>query len=113
MKYRIIPVTPFEQNCTLLWCEETLEAAVVDPGGDVDRILRAAEEAGVKIVKILVTHGHIDHAGGVATLVERLSVPIEGPQQEDDFWIDGMPQQSKMFGFPDVRSFTQIGRAHV
>ena len=79
---------------------------MVDPGGDVDRILRAAEEAGVKIVKILVTHGHIDHAGGVATLVERLSVPIEGPQQEDDFWIDGMPQQSKMFGFPDVRSFT-------
>lgn len=105
MKYRIIPVTPFEQNCSLLWCEETGKAAVVDPGGDLTRILRAVEENGLTLEKILVTHGHIDHAGGVAELAERLTLPIDGPQREDQFWIDGMPQQSKMFGFPNVRSF--------
>jgi len=106
MKYRIIPVTPFEQNCSLLWCEETGRAAVVDPGGDVSRILRAVEEIGATLEKILVTHGHIDHVGAVAELAERLSLPIEGPQRADQFWIDGLPQQSKMFGFPNVRAFT-------
>jgi glyoxylase-like metal-dependent hydrolase (beta-lactamase superfamily II) len=105
MKYRIIPVTPFEQNCSLLWCEETGRAAVVDPGGDAERILRAVDACGVILEKILVTHGHIDHAGAVAELAERFSLPVEGPQREDQFWIDGMPQQSKMFGFPNVRSF--------
>jgi hydroxyacylglutathione hydrolase len=74
--------------------------AVVDPGGDVSRILRAVEANGVELEKILVTHGHIDHAGAVAELAERLSLPIEGPQREDQFWIDGMPAQSKMFGLP-------------
>jgi glyoxylase-like metal-dependent hydrolase (beta-lactamase superfamily II) len=106
IKYQIIPVTPFEQNCSLLWCDETLRAAVVDPGGDISRILNAVKKNGVELEKILVTHGHIDHAGGVAELAQRLSLPIEGPQREDQFWIDGMPQQSRMFGFPDVRSFT-------
>ncbi|WP_153116474.1 MBL fold metallo-hydrolase [Rhodocyclus tenuis] len=106
MQYRIIPVTPFQQNCTLLVCEKTKRAAVVDPGGDIEQILAVAAKAGATLEKILVTHGHIDHAGGVAALAERLSLPIEGPQREDQFWIDGMPQQSKMFGFPDVRAFT-------
>ncbi|HPT48636.1 MAG TPA: MBL fold metallo-hydrolase [Accumulibacter sp.] len=106
MKYQIIPVTPFEQNCSLLWCEKSKRGAVVDPGGDLPRILRAAETNGVTLEKILVTHGHIDHAGGVAELAKRLSLPIEGPQREDGFWIDGMPAQSKMFGFPNVRAFT-------
>lgn len=105
MHYAIIPVTDFEQNCTLFWCDATREAAVIDPGGDIDRIEQAVAEKGLKLVRILVTHGHIDHAGGVATLAERLGVPIEGPHQEDRFWIEGMPQQSRMFGFPDVRSF--------
>ena len=106
LKYQIIPVTPFEQNCSLLWCDQTLRAAVVDPGGDILRILAAVKKNGVVLEKILVTHGHIDHAGAVAELAEQLSVPIEGPQREDQFWIDGMPQQSKMFGFPNVRAFT-------
>ena len=104
--YQIIPVTSFEQNCTLLWCEETMRAAVVDPGGDIPRILSAVKANGVTLEKILVTHGHIDHAGAVADLAEQLSLPIEGPQREDQFWIDGMPQQSKMYGFPNVRVFT-------
>ena len=106
MKYQIVPVTPFEQNCSLLWCEQTRRGAVVDPGGDVSRILRAVEANGVALEKILVTHGHIDHAGAVAELAERLSLPIEGPQREDQFWIDGMPAQSRMFGFANVRGFT-------
>ncbi|MCP5268763.1 MAG: MBL fold metallo-hydrolase [Zoogloeaceae bacterium] len=106
MKFKIVPVTPFQQNASVLWCEATRRAAVVDPGGDLASILRVVEQEGLTLEKILVTHGHIDHAGGVAELAERLSIPIEGPHREDQFWIDGMPQQSKMFGFPEVKSFT-------
>ena len=106
LKFKIVPVTPFEQNCTLLWCDETRRAAVVDPGGDVERILQAIERLDLRVEKILSTHGHIDHAGGAAELAERLAVPIEGPHEEDRFWIDGMPQQALTFGFPNVRAFT-------
>ncbi|MBP2231452.1 glyoxylase-like metal-dependent hydrolase (beta-lactamase superfamily II) [Azospirillum agricola] len=106
MQYVIVPVTPFQQNCTVFWCPETMKGAAVDPGGDLPLILRAAESKGVTLEKILVTHGHIDHAGGVADLADDLSLPIEGPHPDDLFWIEGMPQQSKMFGFPPVRSFT-------
>ena len=106
MKYRIIPVTPFQQNCTLLWCEETLRAAVVDPGGDLPRIKAAVAEEGVVLEKILLTHAHIDHAGGTAALARELGLTIEGPEREDQFWIEGLPQQSKMFGFPNVEVFT-------
>jgi hydroxyacylglutathione hydrolase len=106
LKYQIIPVTPFEQNCSLLWCDETMHGAVVDPGGDIDRILAVAKKQGVQLERILVTHGHVDHAGGVADLAERLSLPIEGPQREDQFWLDMMPRQAQLYGFPDVRTFT-------
>lgn len=106
MRYQILPVTPFEQNCTMFWCEQTRQAAVVDPGGDVDRILGALAAEGLTLAKVLVTHGHIDHAGGVAALVARTGVPVDGPQAEDAFWIDAMGQQSRMFGFPDTASFT-------
>lgn len=106
MKYKIIPVTPFQQNCTLLWCEETMKGAVVDPGGDLDRILAVAEQEGVTLEKILITHGHIDHAGGTGDLAKQLNLPIEGPQKEDQFWIDGLPAQSKEYGFPPAQSFT-------
>lgn len=106
MRYKIVPVTPFEQNCTIFWCEATRQAAVIDPGGDIDRIQRALAAEGLTLSKILVTHGHIDHAGGVAALAAATGVPIEGPHEEDRFWIDGMAQQSKMFGFPNVEAFT-------
>jgi len=106
MKYRIIPVTPFQQNCTLLWCEQTGKAAVVDPGGDLPRIKAAVAEEGVVLEKILLTHAHIDHAGGTAALARELGLTIEGPEREDQFWIEGLPQQSKMFGFPNVEVFT-------
>ena len=105
IQLRIVPVTPFEQNCTILWCDRSRKAAVVDPGGDLGRIYSTVAELGVTVEKILITHGHIDHAGGTAKLARELGVPIEGPQEEDRFWIAGMPQQSKMFGFPDVESF--------
>ena len=106
LNYQIIPVTPFEQNCSLLWCDETLSAAVVDPGGDIARILSVVKSKGVTLEKILVTHGHIDHAGAVAALAEKLALPIEGPQREDQFWIDNLSDQSRMFGFPEARPFT-------
>ena len=106
LKFQIVPVTPFEQNCTLLWCDETMRAAVVDPGGDVPRIAAAVEKLGLQLERILVTHGHIDHAGGVADLAERFSLPVEGPHREDQFWIDNMPKQAEMYGFANVRSFT-------
>jgi glyoxylase-like metal-dependent hydrolase (beta-lactamase superfamily II) len=105
LQYEIVPVTSFVQNCTLLWCDETMRAAVVDPGGDVPRIMAAVARRGLEVERILVTHGHIDHAGGVAELAERLSAPVEGPHEEDRFWIDGMPQQARMFGVSEVRSF--------
>ena len=104
--YQVIPVTPFEQNCSLLWCDETRRAAVVDPGGDLARILSAVKKHDLVLERILVTHGHIDHAGGVAELAERLDLPVDGPHREDQFWISSMAQQSQMFGLPSVRPFT-------
>lgn len=106
MKYRIIPVTPFEQNCTLLWCTETMQGAFVDPGGDLERLTDAATRQGVSVEKILLTHGHIDHAGGAGELAQRLGVPIEGPQREESFWIDQLVAQSRSFGFPLAQAFT-------
>jgi len=106
MKLAIIPVTPFQQNCSLLICEETGRAAVVDPGGDLDLILEAVEQTGVRLEKILLTHGHIDHCGGTAELSKRLDLAVEGPHEEDRFWIDQLPQQGVRFGFPRLEAFT-------
>lgn len=106
MRVTIIPVTPFEQNCSLLWCEETKRAAVVDPGGDIEEILGAIAEAGVTVERILLTHAHIDHAGATADLAERLGgVPIDGPHEGDRGLIQQLAQQSRMFGFPPARAF--------
>jgi glyoxylase-like metal-dependent hydrolase (beta-lactamase superfamily II) len=102
----IIPVTPFQQNCSLVWCGASRRAAVIDPGGEIDRILAAAEQQGVAIEKILVTHGHLDHAGGVADLAERLHVPVEGPHPEDRFWIDQIRESGARYGFDGCRPFT-------
>lgn len=106
MKYVVIPVTPFVQNCTLVWCEETMRGAVIDPGGDVETILQAVADNGVQLEKIMLTHGHLDHAGGTADLVEQLGLPIEGPHKDDKFWIDAMAQQGQMFGVRPPRAFT-------
>lgn len=106
MEYAILPVTPFAQNCTLLWDPATRQAAVVDPGGDVDAILAAIAAQRLEVGKILLTHGHIDHVGGAAALAARLNVPIEGPQREDAFWLDQLPEQCRMFGFPATPALT-------
>lgn len=106
MKFLVIPVTPFEQNCTLLWCEKTRRGAVVDPGGDISRILAAIAEEGVTVDKLLVTHGHIDHAGGAVELAEKLNVPIEGPHADDAFLLDELPRQAQRYGFPLAAFFT-------
>ncbi len=112
MRVTIVPVTQFEQNCSVLVCEDTGKAAVVDPGGDIDEILAAVAEAGATVEKILLTHAHIDHAGATADLAAQLGVPIEGPHEGDQFWIDGLPEQGKMFGFPAAKRFTPTRWLH-
>lgn len=106
MKYRIIPVTAYQQNCSLLICQQTNKAALIDPGGDIELLLTAVEQEGVELESILVTHGHLDHVGGVAELAEKLKLPIIGPQQADDFWLQNLPEQIRVFGFPHSNSFT-------
>lgn len=106
LHYLTLPVTPFQQNCSLLWCDQTLEAAVVDPGGELPRLLKEVERLGLTLKAIWLTHAHIDHAGGTAELARLKDLPIIGPHPGDQFWIDGLPQQSAMFGFPAVETFT-------
>ncbi|MGV3344854.1 MBL fold metallo-hydrolase [Enterobacteriaceae bacterium LUAb1] len=106
MNYHIIPVTSFAQNCTLIWCTETRVAVVIDPGGDAESIIQAAQDAGVSVEKILLTHGHLDHAGAARELAQFYNVPIVGPHLADKFWLDNLPAQSQMFGFPRCEAFT-------
>ena len=98
LKAVIIPVTAFQQNCTLLWCTKTMRGAFVDAGGDLDRLKDAAAQHGVTIEKLLVTHGHIDHCGGTGKLAGELGVPIEGPHRDDLFWIERLGQDGMSFG---------------
>ena len=106
LQFKIVPVTPFEQNCSILWCDETLAAVVVDPGGDQHKIDKAIGDLGLKLTAIWLTHCHIDHAGATADVAQTYGVPIIGPQKEEQFWIDMLPQQSAMFGFPSVKTFS-------
>ena len=106
LRYLTVPVTPFEQNCSLVWDDATKQAAVVDPGGDLDVILAEAQRLGLKLEQIWLTHAHIDHAGGAGELAERLGLPIVGPHPGDQFWIDGLAMQSARFGFAPARPFT-------
>ncbi len=118
LKAAIIPVTPLQQNCAVLWDETTQQAAVIDPGGDVDRILEAIGKLGVRAEKILLTHGHIDHAGGAAALKEALEeaatgedaaghpadIPIEGPDERDRFLLEGLERQGQALGLAGTRN---------
>ncbi len=101
----VVPVTPFVQNCSVIWCDRTGKGAVIDPGGDLDRILGQVEEHGVTLDKILLTHAHIDHAGATAELARRFSLPVEGPHRDDRFWIEQLPQQAAMFGVAESEGF--------
>lgn len=103
--YNIVPVTDFQQNCTLLSCPETRETAIVDPGGDLQRILDALDRIQASPRMILLTHGHLDHVGAAAALREHLGLEILGPHEADAFWLDALPQQAEMFGFPPAQAF--------
>lgn len=106
LRHAVFPVTPFQQNCSLIWDTETGRGALVDAGGEIDRLLAGVQHHGVTLEKLLVTHGHLDHASAVGELAERLGLPIEGPHPGDRFWIDLLPQQAAQFGFPPARAFT-------
>jgi len=98
LKVAIIPVTPLQQNCTLVWCTATMRGAFIDAGGDLPLLRQAIARTGVTIEKLLVTHGHIDHCGGTAALARELGVPIEGPQEADRFWIARLNEDGRKYG---------------
>lgn len=106
LQFQIIPVTQFQQNCTLFWCDNTKQAVVVDPGGDIELIINAIKSQGLTLAKVLLTHAHIDHAGAANSLAQHYSVNIEGPHKADQFWIDLIPKQKEMFGFSKADIFT-------
>lgn len=106
MRFCIIPVTSYQQNCSLLICEKSHKTAIVDPGGDIDMILKVIDRENVSPESILITHGHLDHIGATAELAARLAIPVIGPHQDDQFWIDAIAEQCRTFRFPVCASFT-------
>jgi len=98
MRAAIIPVTPLQQNCSLIWCTKTMRGALVDPGGDLDKLKEAVAKAGVTLEKLLVTHGHLDHCGQAGMLADELGLPIEGPHEDDRFWIAQLDDDGKRWG---------------
>lgn len=105
MEFTIIPVTPYLQNCSLVW-DASGCAALIDPGGETDRLLAEVAARHLTLEKILLTHGHLDHVGAADELRTRLGIPIEGPERAEQFWLDMLPQQAQLFGFPPAQSFT-------
>jgi len=110
IKVSIVPVTAYQQNCSILKCEETGRGALFDPGGDIERILEAVRQMDVTLEKIILTHGHMDHCAASDVLRQQLGIPIEGPQREDDFWISKLPQWCQMAGFPHADAFEPVIR---
>ncbi len=105
MKLAVIPVTPFAQNCTLIWCEESMKAAIVDPGGDLDAVQELIDEHKVEPERILATHGHLDHVGGAGELAAKLGIPIDGPHEEEKDLIQALPEQCAKFGLAETAGF--------
>jgi glyoxylase-like metal-dependent hydrolase (beta-lactamase superfamily II) len=112
LQYQTIPVTAFQQNCSLVWCDETRQAAIIDPGGDLDLLLDTITQLKVNLEQIWITHGHLDHAGATADLAERLHLPIIGPHPGDQFWIDGLAVAAATYGFAPARAFTPTRWLH-
>lgn len=106
LRYHTVPVTAFAQNCSIVWDDETQQAAVIDPGGDLPTLQSEIARRGLRLEQIWLTHAHIDHAGGTGALARALKLPVIGPHPGDQYWIDGLPQQSRMFGFPAAEPFT-------
>lgn len=106
IKSFVIPITPFQQNCTLLRCESTGQGVVIDVGGETGRIIEAIEAAEIELQEILLTHGHVDHAAGATQLARELGVPITGPHEEDRFWLDDLPDRARAYGLPPAEVVT-------
>lgn len=104
LNYQIIPVTAFEQNCSLLWCDQTLEAVFIDPGGDVHKLQAALAARNLTLTDIWLTHGHLDHAGGAQDLRAMHGIQVIGPAKEDDFWLEGIEQQAAAYGLSGLKS---------
>lgn len=98
MKAAILPVTPLQQNCALIWCTKTMKGALTDPGGDIERLKAAVAKSGVTLEKILITHGHVDHCGESGTLASELGIPIEGPHEADRYWISRLDEDGQTYG---------------
>ncbi|MGR5363036.1 MBL fold metallo-hydrolase [Vibrio mediterranei] len=105
LQYQVVPVTSFAQNCSIVWCDETMKGVVVDPGGDVKQLEMLIKELGVQVEQLVLTHGHLDHVGGTEPLAEALDANIVGPHKADNFWLQGLENQSQMFGFPLTKAF--------
>lgn len=105
IKALVVPVTPLSQNCTIVWCTKTKRAAIIDPGGDIRRLVEVLEQKGLTLEKIWITHGHLDHAGGASALKALTGVIIEGPHPDDQFWIDDIDQSGARWGMKEARSF--------
>lgn len=105
LKHIQVPVTPFQQNCSIVYCDQSMQAALVDPGGDYETLTKILAEQGLTLAAIWLTHGHLDHVGASATLAKQFNVDIIGPAKGDSFWIEGLDQQSQMFGLPTVDQF--------
>lgn len=105
LKYQSVPVTPFQQNCSIVWCDQTMKGVIVDPGGEVNHLITIANTLGATLEKIVLTHGHLDHVGGTPELTKELNLPVIGPHIDDAFWLQGLMNQSQMFGFPPIDAF--------
>ena len=106
LKYELIPVTSFQQNCSLVWCDQTNDAVLIDPGGDIEKLQLAITANEVKLTAVWLTHGHLDHVGATAEIVKKFNIPVIGPHIEDEFLINALPKQCEMFGFSLVENFT-------
>lgn len=105
LRYHTITVTDFQQNCSIIWCDQTQYGAVIDPGGNVPAILQFAQQQKIMLKKILLTHAHVDHCAGVYTLTKQCDVTIVGPNEADDYWIASLPHVAQSYGFPPTKSF--------
>jgi glyoxylase-like metal-dependent hydrolase (beta-lactamase superfamily II) len=105
LRYQTVPVTPFQQNASIVWCDQTMDAAVIDPGGDLPVLQQAVRDLGVSLKQIWITHAHLDHAGAAHAWSKEWQLPITGPQRDDQFWIDGLAQQGAMYGFSPADPF--------